>query len=142
MPKHRIVIIGGSFGGVNTAYRLRRELGEGAKITVISAEPHFTFIPSLPWVTMGWREPDRLRVPLGPALARRHVDVIADTAVEIDPTAGSVRTRKGSEVPYDRLMLATAWGMVKQVWTAPSAGSLPGTLVQSRSAPVASIRRS
>src|SRR5665811_2476721 len=65
MPKHRIVIIGGSFGGVNTAYRLRRELGEGAKITVISAEPHFTFIPSLPWVTMGWREPDRLRVPLG-----------------------------------------------------------------------------
>jgi len=107
MPKHRIVIIGGSFGGVNTAYRLRRELGEGAKITVISAEPHFTFIPSLPWVTMGWREPDRLRVPLGPALARRHVDFIADTAVEIDPTAGSVRTRKGSEVPYDRLMLAT-----------------------------------
>jgi NADH dehydrogenase FAD-containing subunit len=37
--KHRIVIIRGSFGGVNAAYQLRRKLGERADITLISAEP-------------------------------------------------------------------------------------------------------
>lgn len=62
--QHRIVIVGGSFGGVNAAYQLRRKLGDRADLTVISTEPEFTFIPSLPWVMMGWRRPEALKVPL------------------------------------------------------------------------------
>lgn len=107
MAAHRIVIIGGSFGGVNTAYVLRRNLQEEAQITVISAEPYFTFIPSLPWVVMGWRKPDGLRVPLSPALARRKIDFVHDTATEIDPAERTVRTQRGLTLPYDRLVLAT-----------------------------------
>jgi sulfide:quinone oxidoreductase len=49
-----IVIIGGSFGGLNVAYDLRRLLPHKShKITVISQDSRFIFIPSLPWVTMG-----------------------------------------------------------------------------------------
>jgi len=42
----RVVIVGGSFGGVSAAYQLRRKLGDRVDLTLISAEPDFTFIPS------------------------------------------------------------------------------------------------
>src|SRR5438270_2648593 len=62
--RKRIVVVGGSFGGVNAAYELRRRLPRDAEITVISRDADFTFIPSLPWVIMGWRDPSRLQVRL------------------------------------------------------------------------------
>lgn len=46
--EHRVVVVGGSFGGVNAAYQLRRKLGDRADVTLISAEADFIFIPSLP----------------------------------------------------------------------------------------------
>jgi len=50
----KIVIIGGSFGGLTTAHELRRLLGTRRhEITVISKDRRFVFIPSLPWVAMG-----------------------------------------------------------------------------------------
>ncbi|GAB4253184.1 MAG: FAD-dependent oxidoreductase [Thermoleophilia bacterium] len=107
MAAFRIVVIGGSFGGVNAAYQLRRKLGDSAEITVVSAETHFTFIPSLPWVVMGWRRPDRLRVALAPALARRGIQFIPERAVAIDPKARTVVTSGGRSLPWDRLVLAT-----------------------------------
>ncbi|HLE03128.1 MAG TPA: hypothetical protein VI729_00720 [Anaerolineales bacterium] len=67
--KHRVVVVGGSFGGVNAAYQLRRKLGSRVEVTLISAEEDFTFIPSLPWVMMGWRNPDSVKVPLAGPLA-------------------------------------------------------------------------
>jgi sulfide:quinone oxidoreductase len=46
--RHRTAIVGGSFGGLNAAYQLRRRLGDRTEITLISADADFTFIPSLP----------------------------------------------------------------------------------------------
>ena len=105
--KHRIVIVGGSFGGMNAAYRLRRELGDRADLTLISAEADFTFIPSLPWVMMGWRRPEALRVPLAQPLASRGVRFVNERAIAIDPVAQSVRTAGGHTFGYDHLVLAT-----------------------------------
>ncbi len=53
MDKKRIVIVGGSFGGINAAYEFSRQLPRDAEITVISQDAAFTFMPSLLWVTMG-----------------------------------------------------------------------------------------
>ena len=105
--KHRVVIVGGSFGGVNAAYQLRRKLGERVDLTLVSAEPDFTFIPSLPWVMMGWRRPETLRVPLAGPLARKGVRFVRDRATSIDPSAQSVTTASGSIFGYDHLVLAT-----------------------------------
>jgi sulfide:quinone oxidoreductase len=45
----RIVIVGGSFGGLTTAYELRRHLGpERAEITVVAKDERFCFVPSFP----------------------------------------------------------------------------------------------
>jgi sulfide:quinone oxidoreductase len=105
--RHRIVIVGGSFGGVNAAYQLRRKLGERADITLISAEPYFTFIPSLPWVMMGWRRPEALKVPLAGPLARKGVEFINERAASIDPVGQTVTTAAGQAIGYDHLVLAT-----------------------------------
>jgi sulfide:quinone oxidoreductase len=93
--KHRVVIVGGSFGGVNAAYQLRRKLGERVDLTLISAEPDFTFIPSLPWVMMGWRRPEALKVPLARPLANKDVRFVLDRATLIDPSAQTVTTAGG-----------------------------------------------
>ena len=46
-----VLIIGGSFGGLTTAYELRSHLDvDSAAITLISKDPRFLFVPSLPWV--------------------------------------------------------------------------------------------
>jgi sulfide:quinone oxidoreductase len=105
--KHRIVIVGGSFGGVNAAYQLRRKLGERVDLTLISADPDFTFIPSLPWVMMGWRRPEALKVPLARPLASKGVRFVHDRATTIDPSAQSVTTAGGGSFGYDHLVLAT-----------------------------------
>ena len=105
--KHRIVIVGGSFGGVNAAYQLRRKLGERVDLTLISAEPDFTFIPSLPWVMMGWRRPEAISVPLAGPLASKGVRFVNDRATVIDPSAQSVTTASGQTFDYDHLVLAT-----------------------------------
>jgi sulfide:quinone oxidoreductase len=93
--KHRIVIVGGSFGGVNAAYQLRRKLGDRVDLTLVSAEPDFTFIPSLPWVMMGWRRPEALKVPLARPLANKDVRFVLDRATLIDPSAQTVTTAGG-----------------------------------------------
>jgi len=105
--KHRIVIIGGSFGGMNAAYRLRRKLGDRTDLTLISAEPDFTFIPSLPWVMMGWRRPEAVKVPVAGPLARRGVRFVNERATFIDPSAQSVTTATRQTIAYDDLILAT-----------------------------------
>jgi len=105
--KHRIVIVGGSFGGINAAYQLRRRLGERADLTLISAESDFTFIPSLPWVMMGWRRPEALKVPLARPLASRGIRFVNDRATSIDPSTQSVVTASGETIRYDYLVLAT-----------------------------------
>jgi sulfide:quinone oxidoreductase len=105
--KHRVVIVGGSFGGVNAAYQLRRKLGDRVDLTLVSAEPGFTFIPSLPWVMMGWRRPEALKVPLARPLSNRGVRFVNDRATLIDPAAQSVTTAGGQTYGYDHLVLAT-----------------------------------
>lgn len=104
--RKRVVIVGGSFGGVNAAYELRRRLRHAAAITVISRDPEFTFIPSLPWVIMGWRDPARLQVRLDKPLQRRSIHFVHGEVLELDPSKCEVRTANGT-YPYDALVVAS-----------------------------------
>jgi sulfide:quinone oxidoreductase len=104
--RKRVVVVGGSFGGVNAAYELRRRLPQDAEITVISRDAEFTFIPSLPWVIMGWRDPSQLQVPLDAPLQRRRIRFVHGDVKELDPQACEVRTA-GQKYPYDALVIAS-----------------------------------
>src|SRR3974377_900983 len=105
--KHRVVIVGGSFGGVNAAYQLRRKLGERVDITLIAAEPDFPYIPRLPLVVVGWGRPEALKVSLAGPLARKSIRFINEQATALDPGAQLVTTASGQQIGYDHLVLAT-----------------------------------
>mgnify|MGYP000222795167 CR=1 FL=1 len=51
-----IVVIGAGIGGMPAAYELRGKLSTQHRVTVISAVDYFQFVPSNPWVAVGWRE--------------------------------------------------------------------------------------
>ncbi|MCL5746378.1 MAG: FAD-dependent oxidoreductase [Acidobacteria bacterium] len=104
--RKRVVVVGGSFGGVNAAYELRRRLPQDAEITVISRDAEFTFIPSLPCVIMGWREPSRIQVGLDTPLRRRGIRFVHDEVKELDPQKCEIRTA-GQIHPYDAVVIAS-----------------------------------
>lgn len=102
----KIVVIGGSFGGINAAYALRRRFGGQAELTVISKEAAFTFLPSLPWVILGWRDPGQLQIPLETPLTHRGIRFVHDEVQELDAARGEVRTAS-ARFPYDILLIAS-----------------------------------
>ena len=102
----RIVILGGSFGGLTAAFELKRLLGEKADITLLSDMDKFVFIPSLPWLAMGWRKAADITVPLKPILERKGIHFIHGEAKGIDADSAKVVTSLG-EIPYDYLVIAT-----------------------------------
>lgn len=101
------MIIGGSFGGITSAYELRNHLGpDKADITLIAKDPRFTFIPSLTWVAVGSRSLGQISFELGPALSRQRVAFVNETVEKIDLEAKLVITKAG-RYPYDYLIVAT-----------------------------------
>lgn len=103
----RIVVLGGSFGGLTTAYELRRRLGPGrAEITLISKDERFTFVPSLTWVAVGTRTLARISFDLAVPLTHKQVVFAHETATGIDTERKLVTTTQ-AEHPYDFLVIAT-----------------------------------
>ena len=103
----RVVIVGGGLAGLPAAYELRAMLPVETAVTVVNATDHFQFVPSNPWVAVGWRRPDQITVPLGPPLARRGIDLVASPAATIDAAGRRVVTADGSRLPYDVLVITT-----------------------------------
>ncbi len=102
-----VVILGGGVGGVSMAYEARERLRREDTVTLISDRAHFEFTPSNPWVAVGWRDPERIRVPLAEPLARRRIDFVAQAAVRLDPARSRVVLADGGTVAYDHLVIAT-----------------------------------
>ncbi len=103
----RIVILGGSFGGLSVAYELRRHLSpERAEITLVAKDERFSFVPSFPWVAMGRRTLEQISFPLAAPLASRKVRFLNETVTGIDTDAKVVTTAR-REHPYDFLVIAT-----------------------------------
>lgn len=102
----KIVVLGGSFGGLTAAFELKRLLGKTADITLLSDMDKFVFIPSLPWLAMGWRKADDITVPLKPILERKGITFINEEVNGVDAESSKVVTAS-KEIPYDYLVIAT-----------------------------------
>jgi sulfide:quinone oxidoreductase len=109
LGKARVLIIGGGFGGLETAFDLRRRAGERAEIALVSDRDHFLFKPNSIYVPFGL-DPDRLKVPLAKPTARRGIELIEARAHEVDPDARKVQV-DGRTLDYDRLVVATGSDM-------------------------------
>jgi len=102
----RIVIVGGSFGGLTAAFELQKRLGSTHTITLLSNSSQFVFIPSLPWVAMGWQDAARITFGIERPLKKRGIRFVHGGARSIDTRAQSVLSTAG-EIPYDYLVIAT-----------------------------------
>jgi sulfide:quinone oxidoreductase len=102
----RIVVLGGSFGGLTAAFELKRLLGKKGEITVVSDDDKFVFIPSLPWLSMGWRKAGDITLSLKPILERKGIAFVHEKAKGVDADASKVLAGT-REIPYDYLVIAT-----------------------------------
>lgn len=67
----RITIIGASIGGLPAAYEARALLDKKHTVTVISNVDSFHFVPSNPWVAVGWRKRKDISFALGQVLQKK-----------------------------------------------------------------------
>lgn len=102
----KIVVLGGSFGGLTAAFELKRLLGSRADVTVFSEDDKFVFIPSLPWVAMGSRQAGDITLSLRPILEKKGIAFVHEGALGVDADASKVVTST-KETPYDYLVIAT-----------------------------------
>ena len=106
MPgKHRILILGGGFGGLVAAQTLKRA---EAQVTLIDKRNFHLFQPLLYQVATGSLSPGEIAAPLRSVLRRqKNTEVLLGEAVDLDPVAKRVALRDGAIFSYDSLIIAT-----------------------------------
>jgi len=102
---HRVVILGGGFGGLVAAQRLKRA---AAEVTLIDRRNFHLFQPLLYQVATGSLSPGEIAAPLRGVLSRqKNARVLLGEAVDVDPEAKRVILRDGASFEYDSLIVAT-----------------------------------
>jgi len=102
-----IVIMGAGTGGLPAAYEMRDTLGSEHQVTVIHAVDYFQFVPSNPWVGVGWRSRDDTTFPLRPYLENKGINFIAQPVARIDAENSKLELTNDETVEYDFLLIAT-----------------------------------
>src|SRR5689334_2181332 len=104
MP-HRVVIVGGGFGGLYAA----KALGKApVEVTLIDRRNFHLFQPLLYQVATGGLSPANIAAPLR-AVLKRHLNtrVLLGEVVDFDLGRRRVVLRDGDSIPYDSLIVAT-----------------------------------
>lgn len=102
-----IVVLGAGTGGMPAAYEFRDALGDEHEITVINERDYFQFVPSNPWVAVGWRKRSDITFPIEKYLSRKNIKFIAGRCDKIDAENSKLELDNGDTVSYDYLMIAT-----------------------------------
>jgi NADH dehydrogenase len=106
MASHRVLIIGGGFGGLNAARALGRD--PRVAVTLVDRRNFHTFQPLLYQVATGAISPGDIAQPLRSILRkRRNTTVLLGEAVGIDVEKREVLLSDGGPLPYDTLIVAT-----------------------------------
>lgn len=104
MSQHRVVIVGGGFGGLYAA----KELGKApVDLTVVDRRNFHLFQPLLYQVATGGLSPGEIASPLRAVLRKnRNTQVFLAEVLDFD-VAGRRVILKDGDIPYDDLILAT-----------------------------------
>lgn len=102
-----IVIVGAGLGGLPMAYEMRHLARKADRVTVVTNNPKFHFVPSNPWVAVKWRNREDIELELSPVLARHDIGCIVSGAKRVHPERNQVELENGEVVDYDFLVIAT-----------------------------------
>jgi sulfide:quinone oxidoreductase len=102
-----IVIMGAGLGGAIMAYEMKEQLRPEDKLTVVTKDPLYHFVPSNPWVPVGWRTRENIEIDLAPTFARKGIDFKPSAVTKLSPKENALELADGSAVKYDYLIIAT-----------------------------------
>ncbi|NCO88058.1 MAG: FAD-dependent oxidoreductase [Rhodobacterales bacterium] len=102
-----VVVLGAGLGGSIMAYELRDQLRKEDTITVVTKDPTYHFVPSNPWIAVGWRDRADVTVDLAPVMKRKKIDFKPVAAQKVHPEENRVELVDGTSVAYDYLVIAT-----------------------------------
>ncbi|MFZ1775558.1 MAG: FAD/NAD(P)-binding oxidoreductase [Rhizobiaceae bacterium] len=102
-----IIVLGAGLGGTIMAYEMKDQLGSQDKLTVINNGAAYSFVPSNPWVAVGWRGRKDIEVDLAKAFSRRGIDLETCGAKRVHPSENRVELNDGRSMSYDYLVIAT-----------------------------------
>ena len=117
----RVVILGAGISGHTAALHLRRQLKGEHRVTVVSPNANWNWIPSNIWVGVGKMTSKQVTFPLAPIYKRKGIDHVQAKAVAIRPE-GDANSARGlvdivytdteragtsAQVDYDYLIVAT-----------------------------------
>ncbi len=105
MPK--IVVVGAGIAGIPAAFELHDILGRSADIMVVSDRDYFQFVPSNPWVAVGWRRPEDIKISLPDVFASKRIAFSSAGAKRVAPDENKIHLGDGVSLCYDYLVIAT-----------------------------------
>jgi sulfide:quinone oxidoreductase len=103
----RVIVLGAGTGGMAGAYEIRESIGSEHQVTVINEREDFQFVPSNPWIAVGWRERPDTSFPIRPYLEKKNIEFISAAVTAIDPKQNSLTLADGRVENYDYLVIAT-----------------------------------
>jgi NADH dehydrogenase len=102
---HRVVILGGGFGGLSAAQTLKRA---PVQLTLLDRRNFHLFQPLLYQVATGSLSPGEIAAPLRSVLRKqKNTEVLLGEAADIDPHKNLLTLSDGAQFEYDSLIVST-----------------------------------
>jgi NADH dehydrogenase len=102
---HRVVILGGGFGGLAAAQALKRA---PVQVTLLDRRNFHLFQPLMYQVATGSLSPGEIAAPLRSVLRKqKNTEVLLGEAADIDPEKNLLTLQDGGKFEYDSLIVAT-----------------------------------
>ncbi len=103
----KIVILGAGLGGIGCAYEMKEKARAEDEVIVVNDIDFYQFVPSNPWVLVGWRTREKITIDLKGPMKRKGINFIVDAAKKLDPKKKVIVCESGREVEYDYLIIST-----------------------------------
>jgi len=102
-----VVVLGAGLGGTLAAYELLPQLRPGDRLTLIGQEQSYHFVPSNPWVAVGWRQRTDIEADLSGIMRRKGIRYLTQGARRVEPDTQQIELNDGEAIAYDYLVIAT-----------------------------------
>ncbi len=100
------LLIGGGFGGLETAIRLR-QLTKSATITLITPQPYLVYKPWLIYLPAQRIQFEHTLISLEKAARAFHLHLLVDSVTAVEPEQQQIHLATGGTMSYAQMLLAT-----------------------------------